>query len=201
MENCIRCGLAPASGPEDYCPSCERALGRELARGLTQLERYLASFAAFDEWLGSRGGDAGTASFLPRGYSIVSGAFADGSLASLHGCRARLAVAAARHGGRYVAEVVAYASIEAGDPVALRGLSVEVEGEVTAPGVGMTLSLYNWRTRRWNRLRAAVGDGRLLVEPARDFVSPTGDVCLGMRAEHARAFHTRTGLVRFTVET
>jgi hypothetical protein len=32
-------------------------------------------------------------------------------------------------------------------------------------------------------------------------VSPTGELCLGLRAEHGRAFRTRTGIVRFTVET
>lgn len=200
VDICIRCGFAPASGPDDCCPRCERALGRDFARGLTRLEGYLASFAAFDEWLRTKGGEARTVTFLPCGYSIVSGAFADGSLASLHGGVGRLDVAAGRHGERFVAELVAYASIGTVDRAALLGLEVEVEGEVTAAGAGITLSLYNWRAKRWKRLRAAGGDDRLRAKPARDFVSPTGDVCLGLRAEHARAFHTRTGLVRFSVE-
>jgi len=226
MKICICCGLAPATGPDHYCPACERSLGLELARGLGRLERYLASFATFDEWLSTRGSGAETGSsgvalgqphayervqaesYLPRGYSILSGAIADGSLASLHGSCARLAVAAARHDGHYVAELVTYASIETFDQAVPRGLAVEVKGGVSAPGVGMALSLYNWRTKRWDRLKWARPAGeegssliRLAHRSARDFVSPTGEVCLGMRAEHACAFHTLTGLVRFTVET
>jgi hypothetical protein len=207
MDNCIRCGRAPAAGRKDFCIPCAQEVRHELARGMTQLERYLAGWAAFDVWLRDRGGDGGTATFLPHGYSILSGALADGSLASLQGFPGRLALVASRNDGRYVAELVTYVSIGSLRQAALRGMAVEVEGQVTAPDVGMTLSLYNWRTKRWNRLKAVrsacEGDGLLVWLTRRsacDFVSPTGDLCLGMRAERTRAFRTQTGVVRVTVE-
>jgi hypothetical protein len=189
---------------------------------MKQLEWYLRAWAAFDEWelhrdgaaavvapdVALRSGNPCSASYLPHGYSILSGALADGSLESLHGSCARLALVASAENGRYVAELVTYVSIESFEQADLRALAVEVEGDVTARGIGLTLSLYNWRTRRWNRLRATRSSAPgaslhtwLPRESARDFVSPTGELCLGVRAEHGRTFRTRIGVVRLTVQT
>ena len=85
-----------------------------------------------------------------------------------------------------------------------RGLAVEVRGDASCPGVAVTLGLYNWRTMSWTSLEQPPDrtTSRVLaatVEPDQ-FVSPTGDVCLRLRAESATAFHTRTGPVVFSVE-
>ena len=52
---CSRCGDHPARSAEDpFCPICQISIKVEFARGLTQLQSYLAAWAAFGEWYETR---------------------------------------------------------------------------------------------------------------------------------------------------
>jgi hypothetical protein len=52
---CIRCGQGEAPGPLGYCPTCALNARLELVDGLKQLGAYLTAWAAFEEWLRTRG--------------------------------------------------------------------------------------------------------------------------------------------------
>jgi hypothetical protein len=208
MDVCIRCGGALISMTQDYCRACAAEVRLEVDRGMRLLERYLEAWAEFDEWSryrsnGSRNGHPADAGFFPIGYSILAGAFADGSLASLQGRGAPLAIAARPRDGRYVTELVAYGTVELSEGEEVAALRVDFATDATDPGADIVLHLYNWRTKSWELLepRGRKGDARLVVADPSDFVSPDGEVCLDMKAEHTQPFRTRTGLVRFTVQT
>jgi hypothetical protein len=51
---CIRCRQSEAPQPLDYCAACSLDARDEVSSGLLMLERYLASWAAFDSWLAAR---------------------------------------------------------------------------------------------------------------------------------------------------
>ena len=48
---CTRCKLTVPTGAEAYCAACAIELRVESRRGLEELDRYLGSWAAFDDWI------------------------------------------------------------------------------------------------------------------------------------------------------
>jgi hypothetical protein len=60
MDDCVRCHEAKAPEPEGYCSTCAALSKIEVSEGYRRIQRYLAAWAAFDEWLQARG--AGPAS-------------------------------------------------------------------------------------------------------------------------------------------
>ena len=51
---CIRCRQADPTQPKGYCAACAVNERLEVFRGFGSLESYLASWAAFGEWLSAR---------------------------------------------------------------------------------------------------------------------------------------------------
>jgi len=58
---CIYCQEHDVPEAVELCPRCAFALQVEVAEGLYRLGRYLASWAAFDEWLSGRRAGVATA--------------------------------------------------------------------------------------------------------------------------------------------
>jgi hypothetical protein len=52
---CIRCGQAEAPQSLGYCSVCAATARIELVDGLKRFGTYLASWAAFEDWLRRRG--------------------------------------------------------------------------------------------------------------------------------------------------
>jgi hypothetical protein len=55
---CIRCHQIDAPEPLGLCAACTVQTRLEFAEGLRRLTRYLAAWAAFDDWLRDRGAPA-----------------------------------------------------------------------------------------------------------------------------------------------
>jgi rRNA maturation endonuclease Nob1 len=55
MVMCIRCRRTSAPEPLGFCAACAMHTRVEVVDGLKRLARYLAAWAAFDEWLRARG--------------------------------------------------------------------------------------------------------------------------------------------------
>lgn len=53
---CIRCRIAHTREPAGLCSACAIDTRCEIRRGLSELNDYLAFWAAFDDWLRGRGG-------------------------------------------------------------------------------------------------------------------------------------------------
>jgi hypothetical protein len=51
---CIRCGKAGVPQPQGFCASCAASVRVELVEDLKRIGAYLASWAAFEEWLRRR---------------------------------------------------------------------------------------------------------------------------------------------------
>jgi hypothetical protein len=60
MDDCVRCHEVEAGEPGGYCATCAALSKTEVSEGYRRIQRYLAAWAAFDEWLRERG--AGLAS-------------------------------------------------------------------------------------------------------------------------------------------
>ena len=60
MDVCVRCHEAEAPEHGGYCSTCAALSKIEVSDGYHRIQRYLANWAAFDEWLQKRG--AGPAS-------------------------------------------------------------------------------------------------------------------------------------------
>jgi hypothetical protein len=52
---CIRCRAEEAPEPLGLCTACVLHTRIEIGAGLSRLAQYLASWAAFDDWLRARG--------------------------------------------------------------------------------------------------------------------------------------------------
>ena len=55
QNTCVRCREAEVSGPSSLCAACDDETSEECSKGLLRLGRYLAAWAAFDEWLRAHG--------------------------------------------------------------------------------------------------------------------------------------------------
>jgi hypothetical protein len=61
-DTCVRCRETDVSGPFSLCAACADETSEECSKGLVRLGRYLAAWAAFDEWLRDHGrSDVGAA--------------------------------------------------------------------------------------------------------------------------------------------
>jgi hypothetical protein len=54
-DTCVRCRTTEVSGPLSLCKACARETTEECSTGFARLGRYLAAWAAFDEWLREHG--------------------------------------------------------------------------------------------------------------------------------------------------
>jgi hypothetical protein len=54
-DTCVHCRATEVSGPLSLCAECVLATQDECSNGLVRLGRYLAAWAAFDEWLRDHG--------------------------------------------------------------------------------------------------------------------------------------------------
>jgi hypothetical protein len=55
VDACVRCGRRGGLPGLDLCTPCAVTVRIELSGGIVRLERYLARWAAFDQWLSERG--------------------------------------------------------------------------------------------------------------------------------------------------
>ena len=55
QNTCVRCRAADVPGPDSLCSGCAHETAEECTSGLARLGRYLAAWAAFDEWLRQHG--------------------------------------------------------------------------------------------------------------------------------------------------
>jgi len=54
VEECIRCGGAPAVDGAGYCGSCHWAVRAELEEGCSRMYAYLRGWATFSDWCRAR---------------------------------------------------------------------------------------------------------------------------------------------------
>jgi hypothetical protein len=189
MSVCPACRTAGSFPIGELCESCRIALHAEADAGIRRLEGYLASWAAFDAWLGGgRPAAVSTVAAPPAlsvdGFSVLAGTLVRGSVADLRGGGGGVELTASASADGYAAELVVYATLVTAQP---RRIGFHVEGDATA-GAAVVLRLYDWEHGDWD----AWEPGRS-TEP---YVTAEGEVCLSLRAEHEVAFDLRVGRVR-----
>jgi len=152
-------------------------------------------------------------SYSPSGYKIVSGSVSSkrGDVSRLFSNDgSRLEISGASISGSYVSDIYAYASITSGERSALKKLTIDYDGNASASGAALTLSVYNWTTGTtgaWSVVdgpRTGVTSDRSFTwsttTSPQDYVSPTtGEVRFSVRGTSSGSFRTRTDLIRFTV--
>jgi len=55
LDDCIRCGNAPAVDELGYCGHCHWAVRAEVEEGFSQLREYLRGWARFTDWCNAHG--------------------------------------------------------------------------------------------------------------------------------------------------
>ncbi len=145
----------------------------------------------------------------PTSYRILAGTIhrRRGALSRLkHNDAHRLELSARRLRGTFVSALYVTRKLSAAQSSALKGLSVSVDGNVSAAGAMLGLQIYNWSRHRYETItvpRAGLLRDRTLTwtaagAPGR-YVSAAGEVRVAIRAAHSGPFRIRTDQVEFTV--
>jgi hypothetical protein len=187
-----------------------------LANGTAYTYRVTARDAAGNESVPSAAASATparpllTKSYQPAGYTIASGtvSYNRGALSRLYSDDgSRVEISARRSGGSYASEIRVSATIGAAELATLRSLTIVQDGNASSGSASLTLSVYNRRTATWTVLdgprTGVTSDRTVTVSPpgaAADYVSPGGEVLVGVRGTRSRSFVLRTDLVRFTIQ-
>ena len=138
--------------------------------------------------------------FSPSAYTITTGTWYSGSVASLAADDAQYL----QISGKPTVEWYGSATVDATARATMQKLAVAWNGN-TSGNSTLTLSVYDWTTGSWVAIYGPTSVGTsdrtvtwTTTELAR-FVSSTGEVRLDVKATRSKSFRTRVDLVRFTV--